>query len=135
MRDEQVRRYARHLALPEVGGLGQTALLVATARVDLREPDPTGELLAAAYLAAGGTGTIVVGGATPEQRAALAAHGPDTQVRDATDPDPDAPRGRPLELTARPAWWPSADGDDVALAYWRAGAAATRWMGQAIGNR
>ena len=32
MRDEQVRRYARHILLPDVGGLGQTALLVVDAR-------------------------------------------------------------------------------------------------------
>ena len=32
MRDEQVQRYARHVILPDIGPLGQTALLVAVAR-------------------------------------------------------------------------------------------------------
>ena len=40
VRDDQVRRYARHILLPEVGGLGQTALIVATARLELREREP-----------------------------------------------------------------------------------------------
>ena len=131
MRDDQVRRYARHLALREVGGLGQTALLVASARIELREPEPTGELLAASYLAAGGVGTLVIGNASPAQRADLAAHGPDTEVMEASSPDVPL-RTRPLELRPRPAWWPSAPGDAVALAYWRAGAATTRWMLETI---
>jgi len=131
MRDDQVRRYARHLALPEIGGLGQTALLVSTARLELREPDPTGELLAATYLAAGGVGAIIIGAASDAQRADLAAHGPDTQV---VASSPAAARARMLELSARPAWWPGADGDAVALAFWRAGAAATRWMNETIGT-
>ncbi len=131
MRDEQVQRYARHLALAEIGGLGQTALLVASARVELREPDPTGELLAARYLAAGGVGTLVVGHASAAQRADLAAHGPDTVVMESTSPDVPLCT-RPLELRPRPAWWPAATGDEVALAYWRAGAAATRWMIETI---
>ncbi len=130
MRDEQVRRYARHLALPEIGGLGQTALLASAARVDLREPDPTAELLAATYLAAGGVGAIVIGAASDSQRAEIAAHGPDTRVLATAG---DLTRVRLLALHARPAWWPAADGDAVALAFWRAGAAATRWMSDAIG--
>ena len=40
MRDEQVRRYARHILLPDVGGLGQTALMVSAARIQLRESEP-----------------------------------------------------------------------------------------------
>jgi hypothetical protein len=131
VRDEQVRRYARHLALADVGPLGQTALLVAAARVDLREADPTGELLAATYLAAGGVGTIAIGNATDAQRAVLAAHGPDTHVVDAAAPDAPA-KPRPLDLQPRPAWWPGAAGDAVALAYWRAGSAATRWMSDTV---
>ncbi len=45
MRDDQVRRYARHILLDEVGGLGQTALLVSTARLELRESEPRAELI------------------------------------------------------------------------------------------
>lgn len=135
MRDEQVRRYARHILLPDVGGLGQTALLVASARLELRERDPEAELIAAAYLAAGGVGTVIVGGATDAQLADLAAHGPDTRVL----PGPELPPGgrdtsREVALQPRPPWWPIAEGDATALAFWRGGLAAARWMA-GIANR
>jgi len=135
MRDEQVRRYSRHILLPDVGGLGQTALLVSAARLELREGEPDAELLAATYLVAGGVGTLVIRGASDAQRAQLAAHGPDTRI--ATTPllEPD---GRDtsceLALQPRPPWWPSAGGDATALAFWRGGLAATRWMAE-IANR
>lgn len=123
MRDEQVRRYARHILLPDVGGLGQTALMVASARIELRESDPEAELVAATYLAAGGVGKIVLRGASPEQTAALAARGSDSEIL-AHGP------GRPIALQPRPTWWPAAcrDADAIALAFWRGGLAATRWM-------
>jgi hypothetical protein len=123
MRDDQVQRYARHLALPDIGGLGQTALLVAKARIRLREPEPGAELIAASYLAAGGVGTLVVTDATEAQRTAVAARGPDTRVEATGD-------GRDVELAPRPAWWPNAAGDDFALALWRGAIAATRWMAE-----
>ena len=122
MRDEQVRRYARHIALAEIGGLGQTAVLTSRVRVRLRETEPRAELVAATYLAAGGVGTLVLENATDPQRADVAAHGPDTNVVTQGD----APE---LALAPRPAWWPTADGDDVALAFWRGGIAATTWLG------
>lgn len=129
MRDDQVRRYSRHILLPDVGGLGQTALLVASARLELREQEPGAELIAASYLAAGGVGTIVVPGATDAQLAEIAAHGPDSRV--VTEP-PLTPDGRDVSrevaLQPRPAWWPSAEGDAAALAFWRGGLAAARWM-------
>jgi hypothetical protein len=124
MRDEQVRRYARHILLPDVGGLGQTALMVSTAKVELREAEPLAELIAAQYLAAGGVGTIVVRGATEAQLANLAAHGSDTRL--VTEG-----AAREIGLAPRPAWWPamtSHDGDATALAFWRGGLAALRWM-------
>ncbi len=121
MRDEQVRRYARHILLPDVGGLGQTALLVSAAHLGLRESEPVAELIAASYLAAGGVGTLAVTGAEDSQIASIAAHGPDTKVTGGT-------KGRPVELAPKPAWWPSAPGDDRALAFWRGGLAAIRWM-------
>jgi hypothetical protein len=121
VRDDQAQRYARHLILPDIGGLGQTALLVASARVPLRETDPEAELICARYLAAGGVGALVVANATDAQRADIAAHGPDTKVLPAGD-------GREVELSPRPAWWPASDGDAVALASWRGAIAATRWM-------
>jgi hypothetical protein len=124
MRDEQVRRYARHVILPDIGPLGQAALLTASARLPLRDADPTAEMIAAGYLAAGGVGHLIVPNATPAQVAELAAHGPDTSV--ATQGD-----AREVQLAPRPTWWPSADGDAVALAYWRGGIAATVWMADA----
>lgn len=126
MRDEQVRRYARHILLPDVGGLGQTALMVSSARLPLRESEPYAELVAGTYLAAGGVGTLVVPNANAAQRAELAAHGPDTRI--AVEGD-----GRDLVLAPRPAWWPAAEGpgNDTALALWRGAIAATRWMADA----
>jgi hypothetical protein len=121
MRDEQVRRYARHILLPDVGGLGQTALMVSSAKLELRESEPEAELIAATFLAAGGVGRIVLGGATEPQLAGIANHGPDTRLV-TTGP------GREVQLAPKPAWWPAADGDARALAFWRGAIAATRWM-------
>jgi hypothetical protein len=127
MRDEQVRRYARHILLPDVGGLGQTALMVSSARLELRESEPEAELIAASYLAAGGVGTIAIAGATDPQLASLSAQGPDTKLVSQAE-------GRPVVLAPKPSWWPSADADHTALAYWRGGLAAARWMAE-IANR
>lgn len=120
MRDDQVRRYARHILVPDIGGLGQTALMVATARVEVRESEPDAGLIAAMFLAAGGVGNLAIRGATDPQLAEIAAHGPDTSLA-ATD-------GDEVALQPRPAWWPSAEGDALALAYWRGSIAATVWM-------
>lgn len=130
MRDEQVRRYARHILLPDVGGLGQTALMVASAKIELRESEPAAELIAAMYLAAGGVGKLVVHGATDAQLANIAARGGDSTL--ATDGP-----GREVSLQPRPAWWPAArphEGDATALAFWRGSLAALRWMAD-IANR
>jgi hypothetical protein len=130
MRDEQVRRYARHILLPDVGGLGQTALMVSTAKLELRESEPQAELIAAMYLAAGGVGKIVIRGATDAQLANIAAHGGDSKLLSDGD-------GREITLSPRPTWWPAAavhDGDATALAFWRGGLAALRWMAD-IANR
>lgn len=131
MRDDQVRRYSRHILLPDLGGLGQTALLVSAARLELRESLPEAELVAAQYLVAGGVGTLALSGASEDQRALVTSHGPDTNVVTDVVPDPDAHApGRPRDvvLQPKPAWWPSADGDATALAFWRGGIAAIRWM-------
>lgn len=124
MRDEQVRRYARHILLPDVGGLGQTALLVSTAKIELREADPFAELIAAQYLAAGGVGKIVIRGATADQLAGVAEHGGDSELASEGT-------GREISLQPRPSWWPATpphDSDAIALAFWRGGLAALRWM-------
>jgi hypothetical protein len=125
MRDEQVQRYSRHLMLPDIGGLGQTALMVTSAKLVLRESEPTAELVAGSYLAAGGIGALVVPASTESQRAILAAHGPDTNVTDHGE-------GREVVLSPRPAWWPSAEGDAHALAYWRGSIAATAFMADVV---
>ena len=121
MRDDQVRRYSRHILLPDVGGLGQTALLVASARLELRESEPDAELIAAAYLVAGGVGTVVVRGASDAQLATLAGNAGDGKLLRTGD-------GNEVALQPKPGWWPSAEGDATALAFWRGGLAATRWM-------
>lgn len=119
MRDEQVRRYARHILLPDVGGLGQTALLAATARIALDEPAAR---VAATYLTAGGVGTIIARAAEVDL-----AHGPDTRIVHADTRD--------VALPPTPAWWPASAGDATALAYWRGGLAATHWMAAVIARR
>ena len=126
MRDEQVRRYARHILLADVGGLGQTALMVSSARLTV-DGEPSAALLAATFLAAGGVGTLVMHGTTESQRSELAAHGPDTQILERGD-------AKDLELGEIPSWWPQATGDATALAFWRGASAATRWMAS-IANR
>lgn len=134
MRDDQAQRYARHIQLPEIGGLGQTAIMVATAKLALREPDPRAELIAAQFLAAAGVGTLILTSSTVTQRAEIATHAPDTRVIAESDGaaarEPVTPRSSEHEvvLSPRPAWWPSCEGDDVALACWRGGLAATRFL-------
>jgi len=136
MKDDQVRRYARHILLHEVGGLGQTALLQATARLELRESTPDAELIAARYLAAGGVGTLVIAGGNETQAEAITSAGPDSKVRiePATSSPAESSAVRALQantvvaLAATPSWWPRTPGDDLALAYWRGAIAATRWM-------
>ena len=91
MRDEQVRRYARHILLPDVGGLGQTALLVATAQVDVTQ---RGGMIAASYLAAGGTGTVIAHGAGERELTTLGAFNPDTKIL--REPPPARGRGHGL---------------------------------------
>ncbi len=131
MRDEQVRRYARHILLPDVGGLGQTALMVAAARVAI-DGEPSAAFLAASYLAAGGAGGLEISGATPAQHARLAAHGADTIVTASEASTGSASPAREVTIASTPAWWPAAPGDASALAYWRGGVAAARWMADVV---
>lgn len=137
LRDDQAQRYARHIQLPDIGGLGQTAIMVAHAKLALREPDPRAELISAQFLGAAGVGTLVITNATPAQRAEVAAHAPDTRViaesegaRNVTARSIE----REVELAPRPDWWPSSVGDEVALAYFRGGIAATRFLIDAVGR-
>jgi molybdopterin/thiamine biosynthesis adenylyltransferase len=59
--ETQIRRYARHILLPEIGGRGQERLLAATVVVELGE-DRAAEVAALAYLAAAGVGRLIVRG-------------------------------------------------------------------------
>lgn len=139
MRDEQVRRYARHILLPDVGGLGQTALMVSAARIAV-DGEPSASLVAATYLVAGGVGGLVVGGASDAQLASLAAHGPDARIVGVkvSHAEPTSERAaalahpRDVAVPSTPAWWPATAGDTTALAYWRGGLAATLWMADVI---
>jgi hypothetical protein len=73
LREDQIRRYARHVLLPDVGGRGQERLLGARVCVELG-PGRAAETAALAYLAAAGVGTLVlagdVGGAVGDDEAA-----------------------------------------------------------------
>ena len=64
---EQVRRYARHVLLPDVGGVGQARLFAAEVVVDLGaaggDRQSGARAAALAYLAAAGVGRLVLGGA------------------------------------------------------------------------
>lgn len=57
LREDQIRRYARHVLLPDVGGVGQRRLLDATATFAELSPAAGAAFV---YLAAAGVGTLVV---------------------------------------------------------------------------
>ena len=59
LREPQIRRYARHILLPDVGGVGQARLLAAAARLTVG-PERPASAAALAYLAAAGVGTLVI---------------------------------------------------------------------------
>jgi adenylyltransferase/sulfurtransferase len=61
MTDEQVRRYARHILLPDVGGTGQARLLAAVCVVPVG-PAHAAETCGLLYLAAAGVGSIGLAG-------------------------------------------------------------------------
>ena len=58
---EQVRRYARHILLPDVGGVGQARLLAARVTVPIGAGREA-ELVALTYLAAAGVGVLILSG-------------------------------------------------------------------------
>jgi molybdopterin-synthase adenylyltransferase len=57
--ETQIRRYARHILLPDFGGVGQVRLLAAAARIRVGPTRPGGAV-ALAYLGAAGVGTLVL---------------------------------------------------------------------------
>jgi len=119
VRDDQVRRYARHILLPDVGGVGQRALLAATVAVDVAS---SAGRIAATFLAAGGVGTLAIGATDPAERARLASLNPDTQIVET------APAAITAPVLAVPGWWPAAEGDTTARAWWAGAMAAVECM-------
>jgi adenylyltransferase/sulfurtransferase len=131
---DQVRRYSRHVLLPDVGGVGQARLLAATVVVD---GSGAAGRLAAMFLVAAGVGTVIVDGALDapvrEARfplqpgdtgrmlaealsAVLGGHNPDVRV--IIGP---APLAAPVRLRVDD----DADELPLATAFARAGAAAS----------
>ena len=92
LRDDQVRRYSRHVLLPELGGVGQKRLLAGA--VALPGLDLAGQA-AALYLAAAGVGRLVVGDVGP-----VVAPGPLFEAEDVGRPGKDAARARIAALNA-----------------------------------
>ena len=120
LRDDQVRRYARHILLAEVGGHGQRRLLAATCALRF-DRDAMAAEIAAEYLAAAGVGTIelvAVGASTIADR--IAALNPDVRVV-VSD------RAEALfdQVAPEPSSSPALD---LAAAMSRGSAAAVRWM-------
>ena len=90
LRDDQIRRYSRHVLLPDVGGTGQKRLLAGQVAIDVL--DAAGQA-AALYLAAAGVGTLVV-----RDRGVVAGAGPLFHAADVGTPCVDAARARVAEL-------------------------------------
>lgn len=87
LREDQIRRYARHVLLPDVGGAGQERLLAACVAIDPREP---AERIAFEYLVAAGVGTIALVAPDAALEARALAQNPDARV--IVDPATTAPR-------------------------------------------
>jgi hypothetical protein len=91
LREDQIRRYARHVLLPDVGGVGQARLLASACAIDPRDP---AERIAFEYLVAAGVGRIDLLGRDDELAARAAALNPDARV--IVDPGSGAPRLPPV---------------------------------------
>ena len=128
MREDQIRRYARHVLLPDVGGRGQERLLAAQVAVDLTAGPAA--VAAVAYLAAAGVGRIALLGDGPIS-ADDAATGILYGVRDVGRTRIDAIRERvallnpDVSIVEDPSdAIPLAGSDSVAGALWEGGRAA-----------
>jgi adenylyltransferase/sulfurtransferase len=126
LRDDQIRRYSRHVLLPDVGGVGQARWLAGA--VVIERLDEAGQV-AALYLAAAGVGTLVV-----RDRGSVDAPGALFQVGDVGASRLAAAERRVAELN--PDARVVADGDGVpvrtapghdAVSALASGAAAARW--------
>lgn len=148
--EDQIRRYARHVLLPDIGGAGQARLLAGAARLRVGPARPAGAV-ALAYLAAAGVGTLILEDGAPGsvsedeipanillvaedvghlRARALAARArslnPDTEVISAASPRADAIEVAPAE--------PS-DAADLAAALVVGGEAAVRALLTLAGAR
>jgi adenylyltransferase/sulfurtransferase len=90
LREDQIRRYSRHVLLPELGGVAQAKLL--DGAVAIERLDAAGQA-AALYLAAAGVGTLVVA----DERV-VAAPGPLFESEDVGRPCREAARARVAAL-------------------------------------
>jgi adenylyltransferase/sulfurtransferase len=77
LREDQIHRYARHVLLPDVGGVGQARLLASTVAIDPRDP---AERIAFDYCAAAGVGTIALVAPDDALIARARALNPDVRV-------------------------------------------------------
>jgi adenylyltransferase/sulfurtransferase len=89
--NDQIRRYARHVLLDDVGGIGQQCWLAAS--VVLERLDAGGQA-AALYLAAAGVGTLVV-----RDAGSVEAPGPLFEVSDVGQPRRAAAAARIAAMT------------------------------------
>jgi len=83
--EPQIRRYSRHVLLPDVGGVGQARLLAATVTLDLAT-DTAAAIAAVTYLAAAGGGHLVLLGADRPVTADDIQHGIALGVADLDQP-------------------------------------------------
>ena len=91
-RDDQVRRYSRHVLLPELGGVAQKRFL--DGAVAIASLDAAGQA-ALVYLAAAGVGRLVV-----RDLRTVSAPGPLFEAEDVGRPCVDAARARVAALNA-----------------------------------
>jgi adenylyltransferase/sulfurtransferase len=145
LRDDQVRRYARHILLPDLGGRGQERLLAAAIAVEVG-PGRAAEVAALTYLAAAGVGRLaVVGDARGALEPSEAASGILYGSADVGQPRIDAIRARigalnpdvsvladapadAIALEVDAGTGEVGDEDEVADALVRGGGAATRLL-------
>jgi molybdopterin/thiamine biosynthesis adenylyltransferase len=145
LRDDQIRRYARHILLPEVGGRGQERFLASAVAVEVG-PGRAAEVAALTYLAAAGIGRLALlgdarGALEPSEaasgilygeadlgrpridaiRARIAALNPDVTVLD--EPPSDA-----ITLAIDAGHGEVGDEDEVSDALVRGGAAASQLL-------
>lgn len=126
---ERIRRYARHILLPDVGGVGQKRLFAAVVAVETG-PERADEVAALAYLAAAGVGRLVlVGDARGAVTEREAARGILYGMDDVGRPRVDALAGRIAELNDDVTVVAGSAGHAVPLAELDDGHVLAAWLG------